>query len=206
MVSYSLNHLTQEESQQVMGPIQDDEALLLFSLIRTMRISNVLEVGGLGGYSALNFSRAVGATGKVVTIDLYPVVKVAENHHTIVCNCKNFDPDSIDLNEIGLVFFDAHDYDAQMTLYSNLVLKNKITQNTILALHDTNTHDQKYTPSSYRTDQGFVHQEVERLMVNRFVDMGYHAFCAHTTPISEMGVLKYRHGLTILNKFNRLSV
>jgi hypothetical protein len=32
MVSYPLSHLTQDDSQVVYGPIQDDEALVLFAL------------------------------------------------------------------------------------------------------------------------------------------------------------------------------
>lgn len=49
MVAYSLSHLTQADDQRVGGPIQDDEALVLFALIRAMRLKRILEVGGLGG-------------------------------------------------------------------------------------------------------------------------------------------------------------
>jgi predicted O-methyltransferase YrrM len=57
---YDLSHLTQPSHQNVSGPIQDDEALLLFALIRVMCMRRVLEVGGLFGYSATNFIQAVG--------------------------------------------------------------------------------------------------------------------------------------------------
>ena len=33
MVNYDLAHLTQPENQNVSGPIQDDEALFLYSII-----------------------------------------------------------------------------------------------------------------------------------------------------------------------------
>ena len=33
MVNYDLTHLTQPENQNVSGPIQDDEALFLYSII-----------------------------------------------------------------------------------------------------------------------------------------------------------------------------
>jgi predicted O-methyltransferase YrrM len=42
-----------------MGLIQDDEALFLFGLIRVVRIKRILEIGGLNGYSALNFLKAL---------------------------------------------------------------------------------------------------------------------------------------------------
>ena len=82
---YDLSHLTQSDAQNVLGPIQDDEALLLYSVVRGMRMRAVLEVGGLSGFSALNFVRALSSKsgGFVMTIDIDKVRKVADNHYTI---------------------------------------------------------------------------------------------------------------------------
>ncbi len=46
--------------------MQDDEALFLYSLVRSLRLSRVLEIGGLSGYSARNFLRAMEPTQGVV--------------------------------------------------------------------------------------------------------------------------------------------
>lgn len=43
-------------------PLQDDEALLLYSVVRGLRFSSVLEIGGLRGYSAHNFLQAMEPT------------------------------------------------------------------------------------------------------------------------------------------------
>lgn len=43
-------------------PLQDDEALFLYSIVRGLRLSSVLEIGGLRGYSALNFLQAMQPT------------------------------------------------------------------------------------------------------------------------------------------------
>jgi predicted O-methyltransferase YrrM len=67
-MNYNLSHLTQNTTK-VYGPIQDDEALLLYALIRTMGLKYIVEVGGLDGYSAKNFLRAINNEGKVITID-----------------------------------------------------------------------------------------------------------------------------------------
>jgi predicted O-methyltransferase YrrM len=103
-MNYNLKHLVQESDQEVLGPIQDDEALLLYAIIRTMRIHNIVEIGGLNGYSAKNFSEAL-IDGKIYTVDINPVFKVADNHIIIEKNCKDIIksdiPDSIDM-----VFFD----------------------------------------------------------------------------------------------------
>ena len=75
MTQYNLEHLIQTKEQKVIGPIQDDEALLLFALIKTCLIKNVIEIGGLNGYSANNFLEAVGDNGSVITIDINLVPK-----------------------------------------------------------------------------------------------------------------------------------
>ena len=59
MVKYDLSHLSQPENQNVSGPIQDDEALFLYSIIRGCRLERILEIGGLSGYSAKNFLQAL---------------------------------------------------------------------------------------------------------------------------------------------------
>jgi hypothetical protein len=202
MVSYDLSHLSQSDRQDVCGPIQDDEALFLYALIRTMRLKNVVEIGGLNGYSAANFSKAVGSNGKVVTVDIKDVPRVAENHNVVVCDCATI---STQIGSIDLVFFDAHNYDSQMKFFNNMVDLGFITDKTILALHDTGTHPKQYF-GGYETDQGFVHQTDERRMVNVFVDLGYHALCLHTDLTSHTEEFPFRHGLTILSKFQRLSV
>lgn len=49
--------------------LQDDEALLLYAVVRGMRLSRILEVGGLDGYSARNFLQAMEPTqGMVYTV------------------------------------------------------------------------------------------------------------------------------------------
>ena len=65
MVAYNLSHLTQPDDQLVFGPVQDDEALFLYAVVRVMRLRRILEVGGLGGYSARNFLEATGPNGRV---------------------------------------------------------------------------------------------------------------------------------------------
>ena len=88
MVKYNLEHLTQNDSQNVLGPIQDDEALFLYSIIRGNRLSRILEIGGLAGYSAKNFLQALslGKNGILYTCDLNPVPVLAENHKVIIKN------------------------------------------------------------------------------------------------------------------------
>jgi hypothetical protein len=118
----------------------------------------------------------------------------------------NITADDVNNKKLELVFFDCHNYEAQMKALEILIKLELINDNTVIAIHDTNTHPLKYTKNSYQTSQGFVHQKVERKMVNDLVDMGYHAICLHTTPDKHSDQFPFRHGITILTKFIKLEV
>ena len=209
MASYDLTHLVQPDAQTVMGPIQDDEALLLFALIRVMRLRTILEVGGLGGYSARNFLKAVGNEGVVFTCDTNPVEKLAANHRLITKDARTVDAHDLNNTVLDLVFFDCHVYPAQMEMFLSLRRSGLITENTVIALHDTNLHPRQFASWAYPVDAeeaGFVHQPVERRMVNDFRRMGYDAICLHTNMDRHDDRLPFRHGLTVMKKFVPLSI
>jgi hypothetical protein len=206
MVAYDLSHLTQQESQEVLGPVQDDEALFLYALIRVTKIRRVLEIGGLGGYSARNFCAAVGHRGIVYTVDLNPVPTIAANHRTIQKDARLLTRVDLDHAPLGLVFFDCHDYEAQFGLFHQLLSECIITDDTFFALHDTNTHPTKNVPWAYPVPDGWVHQPVERRMANDFKRMGYDVLVLGTAPNLHDPELPYRHGLTVVSKFKVLQI
>ena len=47
----------QGRAQGVLGPMQDDEALLLFALVQASHVRRTLEIGALGGFSALTVAQ-----------------------------------------------------------------------------------------------------------------------------------------------------
>ena len=197
---YNLDHLTQEESQAVAGPVQDDEALFLYSVIRGMRLKTVFEIGGLSGYSAINFLRAVGDDGTVYTCDINPVPIMGPNHRFIHKSAVEVEPADLEHPTLDLIFFDCHLYEIQMALFSRFKAWGIIDDHTVIALHDTNTHPSP-APSNYPTSQGYVHQPVERRMVNDFVQMGYHSFSLHTRLHRHSAKFPYRHGVTLMSRF-----
>lgn len=207
MVKYDLSHLTQEPEQNVWGPIQDDEALFLYSIIRCSRLSRILEIGGLNGYSARNFLQAMDLSKNPVlyTCDLTPVPKLADNHKIIVKNALHLTKEDLDNTELDMIFFDCHDY-VQIDIFFKLKEQNLIGENTIIALHDTNLHYSpynkwgKYIPK----EDGYAHQEVERFMVNMFKNQGYDTFSLHTTKDKHNDEFPIRHGITVCRKFKKL--
>lgn len=208
MVKYNLSHLTQPDNQFIGGPIQDDEALLLFAIIRVMRLRRVLEIGGLDGYSARNFCEAVGPEGNVYTIDRNYFTPVAPNHTVIMRDAAKIEAADIGNTQLDLIFFDCHDYAAQMTLFRRLRDAGMISSRAVIALHDTNLHPPVLHPAYPRPehddiidDGGWVHQPVERRMVNDLHRLGWDAFVLDTRMKDHDATLPIRHGLTLMRQF-----
>ena len=207
MAVYPLDHLTQPQSQIVSGPIQDDEALFMYSIIMGKRINRVLEVGGLFAYSSNNFLKAMTfVNGTLYTVDINPVSKLADNHKVIEKNVLDLTSEDVDSIPLEFVFFDCHDM-VQMDMYHHFLQNGIINDDTILALHDTNLHYQPYsnTGSPVKNECGLAHQPVERTMVNEFKKLGYDIFLLHTTYDKHHKDFPYRHGIAICQKFKPLA-
>jgi predicted O-methyltransferase YrrM len=205
MVRYDLSHLTQDDTQRVLGPIQDDEALFLYALIRGNRMSRVLELGGLTGYSASNFLAALGCRGMLYTVDVNPVPVLASNHIVIVKNALDLESTDVGSQPLDLVFFDCHDM-VQMQVFERFLELGLITDETVLALHDTNLH---YPPFQVwgpfvAAEGGFAHQPVEREMVNLLRARGYDCFSIRTTKERHSEAFPFRHGLTVCQRFRTM--
>ena len=199
---YNLTHLIQDDHQQVLGPIQDDEALLLYSIIRTMRLHNIIEIGGLNGYSATNFSKAI-VDGKIYTVDISPCNRVSDNHIVIHKDCRLVTKADIP-DKIDMVFFDAHVYDEQISFYDVLKSNGIIDENVVLAFHDTNLHPTQICDSYYlENEKGWCHQPVERNLVEYFKKEGFDALCFHTKL--DEHTIPARHGLTVMKKYKTLT-
>lgn len=216
-MKYNLDHLTQPDHQAIPGPIQDDEALLLFALIRVTRIKRILEFGGVHGYSAKNFLEAVD-DGTVYTVD-WGVDGGTEmqdgNHWVISKNVADVTPEDVDNIPIDLVFFDCHAYEAELCGFQNLKRAGIITDKTIFVFHDTNLWPTKDAPNlfqeewpdiSYEVEGGFVFCPPERQLVNDFKEMGYDIINLGTTKDVHGPQFPYRCGLSIAHKFTPLEL
>ena len=204
MVKYDLSHLTQEDNQIVVGPIQDDEALFLYSLIRVKRIKCVLEIGGLNGYSSINFIKAMEFDKKkykLFTCDINEVPKININHFIIKKDVKELNVKDIFNSKIELLFLDCHTL-TQYDIFRKFLVKGNIDENTIIALHDTNLHYQ--TIWNKNGEENHVHQPVERKIVNLLKNKGYDIFCLHTNKNKHSKEFPFRHGITICQIFKKL--
>lgn len=221
-MNYDLSHL-QQPNQNVIGIIQDDEALLLFALCKTMLIKNVVEVGTFVGYSARNFIKAVGEDGHIISIDTNHFSGRHPNFTFINKNVSKIEASEIPW-VIDLIFFDCHDELAQITFVNKMINAGKIDDDTIIAVHDTNLHpdintnyvdlgwpsgpflgadtnaftNSKHTP--IKTKNGLIPQPDERVLVNKLIDYGWNPFHIHTKLNRHNKDLSFRNGLTLLSK------
>jgi hypothetical protein len=195
----------------VAGPIQDDEAVLLHAMVRVMRMRRVLEVGGLGGYSARNFLAArQGDQGiAMYTIDLNDVPALSPLHYTIRKDCGELAPSDVHGLPLDLVFFDAHVVEPQMRLLDRLEEHGLVHANTVLALHDTNLHPRQGMWGHFVREPdghvGWVHQAAEREMVNALRRRGWDAMCFHMPLDRADDLIRSRHGLTVMRRFQHLA-
>lgn len=209
MVTYNLKHLTQPDDQNKPGPIQDDEALLLYALIRVTRIKRVLEFGSAPGYSAKNFLEA-GADVYSVDwgVDGY-TPKLADNHIVITKNVADVEPEDIG-EPVDLVFFDCHAYEASLHTFQKLKRAGIITDKTIFAFHDTNLLPSEdalgYPNISYEVKDGWVFCPPERQLVNDFKEMGYDIINLGTEKEVHNQSFPYRCGLSLARKFKPLEL
>ncbi len=210
---YDLKHLTQSDDQCLPGPIQDDEALLFYAMIRVTRIKRIVEFGSVPGYSATNFIAAVGDAGAVYSVDWGedgPTPKVAPNHTVITKNVADVEPEDLGNQPIDLLFFDCHAYEASLCAFQKLRRAGIITDKTIFAFHDTNLWPTKDSPNqsgtewpeiSYEVEGGYVFCPPERQLVNDFKEMGYDVINFGTDRSVHGPEFPYRCGLSIARKF-----
>jgi predicted O-methyltransferase YrrM len=203
-MQYELSHLVQDPTQAVFGPIQDDEALLLFAVCRVTCATRIAEFGGQSGYSARNFLVAIShaPNGKVYTVDCNPVPILSSSHQFIHKSAKDVAPGDFDDQPLDLVFFDCHDYRQQLEALHTLLRGGIILRGTIIALHDTGTHPTKLLPWSFRGDGGYIHRTEERALVNDLQDLGYECVSFHAPQ--PLPPLQFRHGLTLCRSKHRL--
>lgn len=218
MVRYNLQHLTQDDAQNKPGAIQDDEALLLFALIKVTRIKRIVEFGGVWGNSAKNFCEAVCAgsnyyDGMVYTVDWgvegeTPIQ--GGNHVVITKNVADITPEDLDNEPIDLLFFDCHAYEASLCAFQNLRRAGIITDKTIFAFHDTNLLPNEmalgYPNISYEVEGGWRFCPPESQLVNDFKEMGYDIINLHTNADVHNPSFPYRCGLSIARKFKPLEL
>ena len=159
---YDLSHLNQTTLMQK-GPIQDDEALMLFSiyegyflfhnisnncsilgLVKLIRPKTVVEFGFYKGDSSLNFLKALDSDAKLYSYDIKLHNPSAESLKDLRFKFfeksqTDFDPKDVDNRIIDIAFLDAgHRLSLETGLFPKLI--EQVAKNGIIVIHDTGLH------------------------------------------------------------------
>lgn len=212
-----VNHLLSYEEENAAGPIQREEALALFGLVRTLRPNTIVEFGFLKGHSAFNFLCALGETGRIYSYDiLNECLRRARDELafadklTFIHKPQNeFHHSDIDFRPIDFVFFDgAHDLRINIETFQRI--RPHLTEQAIIAIHDTGlwlrTHirkphreymEQRPDPNKgcWITNDLYACQIDERKFVNWLLSEydDYGAVHLHSTST-------LRHGFSLIQK------
>ena len=202
---YNISHLKQD-TQFIYGPIQDDEALLLFGLVKALRPKTVTEFGYSSGVSALNFLKALDEDAKLYSYDINPATPHNDQRLKFYKKSQTeFLFSDVDNRTIDLAFFDAgHLF--YMNKYAFEQIINFLAPNAVIVVHDTGLHVQKkfsfeMCVCDFENYCGSVHQNDERRFINWIITTypEWEVIHLHSFNI-------FRHGFTLLQKKYSLSM
>lgn len=209
-----LNHL-QFFKEFSVGPIQRDEALLLYAVVKTVDPKTILEFGFLEGHSSINFLNAMASDAMLYSYDIsdasmQKASKIYDQRFRFIFKSQaDFEWPDVDNRLIDLVFFDAsHDFPLNVVTFEKV--KECLSESALIIVHDTGvwyggpkglrTPDGHFEDGSIGT--GYIHQPGERKFVN-YVRANAGIF----NQIHLHSTTKFMHGITILQKnIDELSV
>ena len=211
-------HLRFFREETACGPIQREEALLLFALVRVLRPRVVVEFGFHRGHSALNFLLALPPGGELHSYDvaessarlasrLFAGVPGFHYHHK---SQEAFAPADVAGLPVDLALFDAA-HDLELNIATLEKLRPNLAPNAVLAVHDTGSWRREHMrpahlawsaerSGSWLSDQEYLPWSEERRFVNWLRDNRPEFAQLHLH--SERAL---RHGLTLLQASGRLA-
>lgn len=196
--------------------ITESELFFLYGLISSLNPATVVELGGgSAGICSRLFLKAQknNSNAKLFSIDILEMKKISENHLPIQKDCNDVTPEDLHNQKIDVLFFDCHTVIPQLNFYNRMVENNLINDDTILILHDTNLFYGTAATLSiesigkigFHNKEGYVHQWVERSLVNYFKLKGYDVFNLSTKPENHNEEYLLLFGLSVCKKFKPLT-
>jgi predicted O-methyltransferase YrrM len=202
---YDLKHLNQDPNTAVFGPLQDDESLLLFGILKTTRPSIVLEFGSNNGHSSFNLLKALDNDAKLYSYDIQMFNSKSQNDPRFKFYQKSHSDfivsDLIDNRKIDFVLIDYSNFETMKIGFNKII--NHMSPNGIIAVHNTGLHFNEADKCSCDFDNfcGGLHQIETRLFVNWILEnqTEWQTINLHSFKI-------WRHGLTLFQRKYKLGI
>jgi len=209
-------HLGLYREETAAGPLQRNEALLLFALVKVIRPQTVVEFGFSSGHSSYNFLQAMDVESRLYSFDIgdrsaeiaQRYFRKRRNFRFLQKSQDAFSASDIDGRQIDLAFIDAaHELNINKKTFAAIL--PCLAPDAIIAVHDTGTwarsqmqsvHTQfaEGKPGDWINPDEFQHERDEREFVNWIItDYPFHALHFHTLRC-------IRHGMTLLARKNIL--
>jgi predicted O-methyltransferase YrrM len=210
--SIGISHLLSYVNKNALGPLQRDEAIALFGIVKTLCPKTIVEFGFFHGHSAFNFLCALEPDARLYSYDisLDSAMRAKEElsfDHRLTFIHKSqadFNPSDIDHRPIDFVFFDAaHDLALNIETFKRIV--HCLAPGAIIAIHDTGLWQKSHfshaqtrvvetaTHGRWITNNLYAHQPEERAFVNWIVSHQSHFGAIHFHSINTL-----RHGFSLL--------
>ena len=208
-----MSHLLSYRENDAIGPLQRDEAIALFGIIRTLRPKVVVEFGFFHGHSAFNFLQAMPADAGLYSYDIdADSIRRAktefnfDRRFTFIGKSQTeFEPEDIGNQEIDFAFFDAaHELNLNIETFNRIV--PYLAAEAIVAIHDTGLwHRDHFAPihetftrehpGEWQGKDLYAHQPGERAFIDWIVGQhpGFSAIHFHSTRT-------LRHGFSLLQR------
>jgi hypothetical protein len=193
----------------------ESELFFLYGIISSINAKTIVELGGgTSGICSRLFLKAqkYNPDAKLFSVDILEMKKFSERHFTIQKDCGAVTTEDLQNERIDVLFFDCHTVVPQLDFYSKMLKNKLIDDDTILILHDTNLFHEPFASLAkdsignigYYSEEGYVHQWVERNLVNYFKLHGYDIFSLSTKKESHNQDHTHLFGLSVCQKFKPL--
>jgi predicted O-methyltransferase YrrM len=213
-----IEHLFSYRENDAIGPLQRDEAIALFGIIRTLRPKIVVEFGFFHGHSAFNFLQALPTDGQLYSYDIdEDSIRRArtefqfDRRFTFIGKSQNdFDPVDVQNQKIDFVFFDAaHELDLNKDTFQRLL--PHLSAEATLAVHDTGLWNREHFapihhtftrdhPGVWQNENLYAHQPGERAFIDWIL-----ANHPEFTAIHLHSTRTLRHGFSLLQRRRQLT-
>jgi predicted O-methyltransferase YrrM len=214
---YNLNYLNQYYTNEyASGPIQRDEAIFMFGLLKMIRPNVCLEFGFLRGHSAYTILNAIADDAALYSIDndryandvAGKYVKKYKNFKFINKNQDEISQVDFDNKKIDFVLFDAS-HELKFNIASYKIIQPSLSKNAFIVIHDTGLWNKKLMRNNrYNELKNIDYKEVEGNIAHQINERRFANWIITEKP--EYGILHFhtlniiRHGLTVISNQNKI--
>lgn len=213
---YELNFFNRYyNNNYALGPLQKDEAILLYGMIRVLRPKVCLEFGFNLGHSAFSILKAIDDNAYLFSFDISDsseaiakkfFYKKFKNFKFVKKSQTDFEFSDIQNQKIDFVFFDAS-HDLNMNIKTFSLIKPFLSDNAYIVIHDTGLWDKKFMEERHHQVLSVItHKELNGLISHQIEEREFSNWILNN--VEGISVLHYhslntlRHGLSVFSNVN----